>query len=158
MRGLVTSTLEPTASRLHLACERFVSGLARDFVHGERHDLLAPLVFAVPGALPRLEARPGERAQIAGDLERANASYGHPRARELARRFAEPDTLVVVAGQQAGLFGGPLYSLTKMAGATLVAERLERAGCKAVAVFWVATEDHDFAEVAHAGFLGADGF
>ena len=77
----------------------------------ERRDLLAPLVFAAPGQLPALESRPGERAKIAGELERANASYGHPRARELARRFADPDTLVVVAGQQAGLFGGPLYTL-----------------------------------------------
>ena len=34
------------------------------------------------------------------------------------------------------------------------AERLEAEGIPAIAVFWVATEDHDFAEVSHASFLG----
>jgi bacillithiol biosynthesis cysteine-adding enzyme BshC len=152
----VTSS-SSTSSPLHLRGDRFLSGLARELVAGRGSELLAPLVFAAPGALPPLQSRPGERAKVAADLERANASYGHPRASELARRFADPDTLVVVAGQQAGLFGGPLYTLTKMAGTTLVAEALERAGRKAVATFWVATEDHDFAEVAHAGFMGASG-
>jgi bacillithiol biosynthesis cysteine-adding enzyme BshC len=152
----VTSS-SSSASRLHLRCDRFLSGLAADFVAGRRRELLEPLIFAAPGKLPALESRPGERAKIAAELERANASYGHPRARELAQRFADPDTLIIVAGQQAGLFGGPLYTLTKMAGAALVAERLERAGRKAVAAFWVATEDHDYVEVARAGLLGADG-
>jgi hypothetical protein len=152
----VTSS-STSASPLHLRCDRFLSGLARELVAGRQRDLLAPLRFAPPGPLPALEARPGQRTRIAAELERANESYGHPRARELAERFAERDTLVVVAGQQAGLFGGPLFTLTKMAGAALVVERLERAGRKAVAAFWVATEDHDFAEVARAGLLGADG-
>jgi bacillithiol biosynthesis cysteine-adding enzyme BshC len=153
----VTTPLSSNAARLHLACNRFLSGLARELVAGRSRDLLAPLTFAAPGPLPALAARPGERAKIAAELEHANASYGHPRAGELARRFADPDTLVVVAGQQAGLFGGPLYTLTKMAGAAAVAERLERSGRQAVAAFWVATEDHDFAEVARAGVLGAEG-
>ena len=154
---LVTASPQARDPRLDLRCDRFLSGVAKSLVAGRDRDLLAPLVFAAPGALPDLDSRPGERALIAAELERANASYGHPRARELARRFADPSTLVVVAGQQAGLFGGPLYTLTKMAGAALVAERLERAGRSAVAAFWVATEDHDFAEVARAGLLGLQG-
>jgi bacillithiol biosynthesis cysteine-adding enzyme BshC len=153
----VTSSPPASASRLHLPCDRFLSGLAKELVAGRSRDLLAPLVFAAPGPLPELRARAGDRARIAPDLERANASYGHPRARELSERFADRDALVIVAGQQAGLFGGPLYTLTKMVGATLVAERLERAGHNAVAAFWVATEDHDFTEVARAGMLGPDG-
>jgi bacillithiol biosynthesis cysteine-adding enzyme BshC len=153
----VTSTTPTAAARLSLPCDRFLSGLAADLVAGRHRELLAPLAFIAPGPLPELRARAGERAAIASELERANSSYGHPRAHELAAKFADPRTLVVVAGQQAGLFGGPLYTLTKMAGIALVAERLERAGRPAVAAFWVATEDHDFAEVARATLLGPDG-
>jgi bacillithiol biosynthesis cysteine-adding enzyme BshC len=153
----VTAQQRAPDPRLHLRCDRFLSGLAKDFVEGRHLDLLSPLGFVAPGRMPELEAHAGERARIAADLERANVSYGHPRARELAQRFADPGTLVIVAGQQAGLFGGPLYTLTKMAGAALWAERLEGAGRRAVAAFWVATEDHDYAEVARAGMLGPDG-
>ena len=87
----------------------------------------------------------------------ANAAYGHPRARQLADKLADPATQVVVTGQQPGLWGGPLLSLDKMLAAIRWAETLEAAGRPAVAVFWVATEDHDWAETARAGIPGKDG-
>ncbi|MCB1057831.1 MAG: bacillithiol biosynthesis cysteine-adding enzyme BshC, partial [Acidobacteria bacterium] len=70
---------------------------------------------------------------------------------------ADPETLVVVTGQQPGLFGGRLYALSKAVAAARWAAELEAAGRPAVAVFWVATEDHDFAEVAHGTFLTHEG-
>lgn len=144
----------PSAS-LHLPASRFASGLAADLLEGGADDLVAPLRFLAPGRDLEARSHPGERARLAADLAQANRSYGHPRADELSRRFAEPATAIIVAGQQAGLFGGPLFSLTKMIGVARWAERLERAGIPAVGVFWVATEDHDFAEVARAGFAAA---
>ena len=69
-----------------------------------------------------------------------------PSSRE---RLADPAVRVVVAGQQPGLLGGPLYCLAKTVAAARWAAALEAAGQPAVAVFWVATEDHDWAEVAH---------
>ena len=64
---------------------------------------------------------------------------------------------MVVGGQQTGLFGGPLLALVKAATAVRYAEALEAAGRPAVALFWMATEDHDWAEIESATFLGSSG-
>jgi len=65
-------------------------------------------------------------------------------------RLARPDTVAVVTGQQVGLFSGPSYTLYKVLHAVKLAEWLSSQGMPAVPVFWLATEDHDFAEVNHA--------
>ena len=84
----------------------------------------------------------------------ANRAYGHPEADRLAARLADPAVRVVVSGQQPGLLGGPLYSLAKMVAVSRWAAALEAAGEPAVAVFWVATEDHDWAEISSTAVLG----
>jgi uncharacterized protein YllA (UPF0747 family) len=53
-----------------------------------------------------------------------------------------------VTGQQPVLFTGPLFSILKAITAIKVASALEKAGIKAVPLFWVASEDHDFAEIS----------
>ncbi len=122
------------------------------YLEGRDRDLLAPLSFLPPGELPAAGPRL-DRSELAGALATANAAYGHPEADSLAARLADPATRVVVTGQQPGLWGGPLLTLSKMVAAVRWAEALEAAGEPAVAVFWVATEDHDWAEVARASFL-----
>jgi bacillithiol biosynthesis cysteine-adding enzyme BshC len=72
------------------------------------------------------------------------------------RKLAEPGTVAVVTGQQVGLFSGPAYTVYKALTAVRHAERLTQQGIPAVPVFWLATEDHDFAEVDHAWVCGAD--
>src|SRR5262249_38295683 len=68
-----------------------------------------------PGGLPDLSGRgrrggdPAALQALADGLAVANRGYGHPRADELAARFADPGVRVVVTGQQPGLLGGPLY-------------------------------------------------
>src|SRR5205823_1154863 len=62
----------------------------------------------------------------------------------------------VVSGQQAGLFGGPLYTIYKALSAVKLADCLTQRGVKAVPVFWIASEDHDFEEVATAKFINRD--
>jgi bacillithiol synthase len=66
------------------------------------------------------------------------------------RMLARPETVAVVTGQQVGLFSGPSYTLYKVLHAVRLAEWLTGQGVPAVPVFWLATEDHDFAEVNHA--------
>jgi uncharacterized protein YllA (UPF0747 family) len=68
----------------------------------------------------------------------------------------EADCLAVVSGQQAGLLGGPLYTIYKALSAVKLAECMAQRGIKTVPVFWIATEDHDFAEVATAEFINRD--
>jgi bacillithiol synthase len=58
----------------------------------------------------------------------------------------------VVTGQQVGLFGGPLYTPFKAASALARARQASAAGHPHVAIFWLATEDHDFAEINHVSF------
>ena len=66
----------------------------------------------------------------------------------------ESDCIAVVSGQQAGLFTGPLYTIYKALSAVKLAGCLRQRGTKAVPVFWMASEDGDFAEVAKAEFIG----
>jgi bacillithiol synthase len=66
--------------------------------------------------------------------------------------------VAVVTGQQVGLFGGPAYSVYKALTAIHVARELTERGVSAVPVFWLATEDHDLAEVNHCFFPKRGGF
>jgi len=61
---------------------------------------------------------------------------------------------VVVTGQQVGLFGGPLFTLFKAATALARAREATQAGRPHVAIFWLASEDHDFAEINHVVIPG----
>ncbi|MGC8881602.1 MAG: bacillithiol biosynthesis protein BshC [Bryobacteraceae bacterium] len=84
------------------------------------------------------------REQVVEALRRLNGDS--PALEKLAR----PGTVAVVTGQQAGLFGGPAYTLYKALTAVRVAQQLEATGIAAVPVFWIATEDHDLDEVSAA--------
>lgn len=148
--------------RVDLAAAGLLPPLPAAFLAGRDRDLLDPLAFLPPGELPppRPPLAPetaAARRALAEALAVANRSYGHPGADDLARRLADPAVEVVVAGQQPGLFGGPLYTLSKLLAAARWAEALEAAGRPAVAVFWVATEDHDWHEVSRATFLAPGG-
>jgi bacillithiol synthase len=71
-------------------------------------------------------------------------------------RLAQPGTVAVMTGQQVGLFSGPSYTIYKALHAIRLAEWLSENGIPAVPVFWLATEDHDFAEVNHTWVFGSD--
>ena len=62
----------------------------------------------------------------------------------------------VVTGQQVGLLGGPLLTLLKAATAVARAQRATaQTGVEHVPIFWLATEDHDLAEVDQITLPGA---
>jgi bacillithiol biosynthesis cysteine-adding enzyme BshC len=65
-------------------------------------------------------------------------------------KLAEPNTAAVVTGQQVGFLLGPAYTIFKALTAVRLAAHLNEQGIPAVPVFWLATEDHDLAEVDHA--------
>lgn len=60
----------------------------------------------------------------------------------------------IVTGQQVGILGGPLYSILKAVTAIKLAEEASAAGHPAVPIFWLATEDHDLAEVSFTKLPG----
>ena len=98
---------------------------------------------------------PAELARvIAAQQERRGAP---PAARESASRLADPKTVVVITGQQAGLFGGPLFTLLKALTAMKLAEQVSREhGVPVVPVFWIDAEDHDWPEVSSCTVLDSD--
>jgi len=149
---------------LDLTTGGWLPPLVQAFIGGRSTDLLAPLRLLdsrrphTSGEIPAAEPSSGpDRSALAAGLASANAACGHPGAHRLAERLADPATRVVVTGQQPGLFGGPLYTLSKAVAAARHAAALEEAGIPAVAVFWVATEDHDFDEVARTTVLTPEG-
>lgn len=142
---------------LDLAALGLMPALPRAFLEGRDRDLLAPLEFLAPGAAPPAFRGVVDRGALAAGLAEANAAYGHPAAETLGRKLADPATAVVVTGQQPGLFGGPLYTLSKAVAAARWAAELEAAGRPALAVFWMGTEDHDFRESSWALFHTPDG-
>ncbi len=90
-------------------------------------------------------------------LARENAGL-HPDSAALPVPVPEDRPLFVIAGQQAGLFGGPLYTFYKALQAIRLARRLESAlSRKVIPLFWVASDDHDFAEVSRLGVRTEDG-
>ncbi|HEX8154208.1 MAG TPA: bacillithiol biosynthesis BshC [Thermoanaerobaculia bacterium] len=100
--------------------------------------------------LPRSPATrpPGHRkAAVADALIRSNRRHGLF-VEDQVGQWAAGEAVTLIAGQQVGFAGGPLYTLAKIASLIRMKRDLEAAGRKATAFFWLATEDHDFDEVA----------
>jgi len=97
------------------------------------------------------------RERVSAILERQNKSWGaSPQTLANLNRLRD-GAFAVVTGQQVGLFGGPMFAIYKAMTAVKLAEEATAAGIDAVPVFWLATYDHDLAEVNHVSFPGPDG-
>ena len=112
--------------------------------------------FAYPPTLDSVSRVAGElaldrplRAKVADILRAQNHVFGADAAVESSLDQFANGAATVVSGQQVGLFSGPSYTIYKVLSALRLAEELRRAGKPAVTVFWLATEDHDLAEVNH---------
>ena len=109
-------------------------------------------------AIAHAQKHPRAHAELSALLSRQLERRNAPRAAlDAAARLADPATVAIVTGQQAGLFGGPLFTLYKgLTAAKLAAKISNEYGVPAVAVFWVEAEDHDWDEVASVSVLDAD--
>ncbi|KZB92519.1 bacillithiol biosynthesis cysteine-adding enzyme BshC [Bacillus sp. VT 712] len=84
---------------------------------------------------------------LTGFNKKLNASN---KTLENIEQLRDQDSVVVVGGQQAGLLTGPLYTIHKVISIILLAKQEEEAlGVPVLPVFWIAGEDHDFAEINH---------
>ncbi|WP_109487914.1 bacillithiol biosynthesis cysteine-adding enzyme BshC [Occallatibacter savannae] len=112
----------------------------------------APAVRPFYPSLPRETGwqqrcpRPDHWSEIVDILATQNPSASAPIAALRA------GAATVLTGQQVGLFGGPLYTPFKAATALARARQATNAGQPHAAIFWLATEDHDFAEINHVVF------
>ncbi len=109
--------------------------------------------------IERVSRASRDRAAVHATLVRQLTRRGAPReALDAAARLTEPGSVAILTGQQAGAFGGPLYTLFKAVTAVQLARRVRATyGVEAVPVFWVDTEDHDWAEVRTAHILDREG-
>ncbi len=96
------------------------------------------------------------RERVSAILLRQNQSWdASPRTLANIARLRDGAS-AVVTGQQVGLFGGPTFSLYKALTAVKLAEEATAAGVEAVPIFWLATSDHDLAEVNHTSLPDSD--
>ena len=120
------------------ALARFYTGHPRD---GAAYDRKAAQVAAAFDA--------GKRRGLTSMLRPLNDE-----AKGRLAAVARGNGFVVTTGQQAGILGGPLYTIYKALSAVALADALqERLGVPVLPVFWVASEDHDWAEVSHVDLL-----
>ena len=142
----------PQQSKLFLDYLRDPVSLRRFYPEAVKHH------YDLPDRRDRVLAHyQTDRAKLCAALEAMNRNWGAgEKTIQHIARLKESDCLAVVTGQQAGLFSGPLYTLYKALSAIKLAECLTQRGVKAVPVFWIASEDHDFEEVAAAEFINRD--
>jgi bacillithiol biosynthesis cysteine-adding enzyme BshC len=109
-------------------------------------------------AIARVQQHTQRRSDVARMVEaQQKRRAAPPPAIAAAQTLADSRTVAVVTGQQAGVFGGPLFTLLKAITAIQLARRAsEEHGTPTVAVFWVDAEDHDWKEVASCAVLDAN--
>lgn len=110
---------------------------------------IAAFAESVPRSRERL-------AKVADVLERQNRAWGASEATARNIQRLRDGAFAVVTGQQVGLFGGRLLALFKGASVLALAKQVEALGVECVPVFWLASEDHDLAEVNQALLLSGD--
>ena len=115
-----------------------------DFFAGDPAD---PAAWRDAIARTQHHARP--RATVVDLLHAQQRARGsHPTAIAAATELNDPTSVAIVTGQQAGLFGGPLFTLLKALTAVRLAERVRAEHrVAAVPIFWIDAEDHDWNEV-----------
>ena len=97
------------------------------------------------------------RQIVSNTLENQNRNFGAgPKTFANIERLRR-GALAAVTGQQVGLFGGPLFSIFKALTAVKLAEQASAGGVDCVPIFWLATEDHDLAEVNHVALISEAG-
>ncbi len=102
-----------------------------------------------------LARRPAELARLIAAQQEKRGAPAESRAS--AARLADPATRVVITGQQAGVFGGPLFTLLKALTAMKLAAKVEREHkVPVVPVFWIDAEDHDWPEVSGCTVLDSE--
>lgn len=163
--GRVPSDVSPVSAALAVDIRNFpwIRRLASDYAFAYAN--VAPFFAGDPATsaawadtITRSQSYARQPAELARILAAQQERRGAPAAsRASASRLADPATRVVITGQQAGLFGGPLFTLLKALTAMKLAAKVEREhGVPVVPVFWIDAEDHDWPEVSSCTVLDAE--
>ena len=128
------------------------STFVEDFARVARYFEQPPTMAGVVAAARKIDLPARVRSGVADVLREQNRLFGagDDTFRNLDRLAS--GAAAIVTGQQVGLFTGPAYSLYKAISAVKYAEEVSTKGIDAVPVFWLATEDHDLAEIDHVAW------
>lgn len=98
-----------------------------------------------------LQSRSFEREKLVDCIEAYMEKFSPSNEiKESLEKLRQPETVVVIGGQQAGLLTGPLYTVHKLISIIhLAKEQEQKLQVPVVPVFWIAGEDHDYLEVNH---------
>src|SRR5947208_4018006 len=105
----------------------------------------------------RSDYPPHRRSQVAQILERQNQAWGFSAETQKHLQRFRSGASAIVTGQQPVMFGGPAYMIYKALTAIKLAAELTEQGTDSVPIFWIAGEDHDFAEVTQVTLRSASG-
>jgi len=130
----------PHATRLFTAFLEDFSAVARWYAH-------PPSLEGVLESAGRARWEPETRKTVVEVLREQNRRFGTDRATEESLDRLAAGAVAVVTGQQVGLLSGPAYSFYKALTVVSLVGELTARGVEAVPVFWLATEDHDLAEI-----------
>ncbi|MGI4869965.1 MAG: bacillithiol biosynthesis cysteine-adding enzyme BshC [Janthinobacterium lividum] len=102
---------------------------------------------------------PEARQRLVTDLRAQYAELGGavpPAVAANVELLARDTTFTITTGHQLNLFTGPLYVIYKLVTAIKLSQELKAAYPQHdfVPVYWLATEDHDFAEINHFQLFG----
>lgn len=106
----------------------------------------------------KVNSRDLNRESLAAVLLKQNRDYGcGSQTCENIDRLTQDHACAVVTGQQVGLFSGPFYTIYKALTTIKLSEHLNQ-NCRGsyMPVFWLASDDHDFAEIDHINLLNED--
>jgi bacillithiol biosynthesis cysteine-adding enzyme BshC len=140
---------------------RLLSSFLEDFPRVDRYYGHPPTIAGVEAAAKEIRLDSIVRRAVVEILREQNGRFGPGNridpatARSLDRLAA--GAVAIVTGQQVGLFSGPAYAFYKVISAIRCAEEITRRGTDAVPIFWLATEDHDLAEVNHSSWVTRNG-
>jgi len=109
----------------------------------------------IPNPESRIPNRKSVHPQLADALIESNKRWGLFVGDDV-RRWQRGESVAVIAGQQTGFAGGPLYTLVKLATLVKMKRDNEVRGIPTTVFFWLATEDHDFQEVAGIALPASD--
>ena len=151
MTGSAVSLIPPNVlgySRIYL-----------DFVAGQKPAADFYLAPSLEAVADRLDRASFDRDKLVDILKQQNRVYkASEKTFHNIDRLLDKKAVCVFAGQQAGLYGGPLLTLVKALGVVKAAVLYEeQLGRPIIPMFWIAGDDHDFDEANHTFVLTRQG-
>jgi bacillithiol synthase len=132
---------------------KLLQSFLEDFTRVSSYYAHPPTTAGIDAAAREVRLAPAVRSAVVEVLREQNRRFGPGNAidsvtaRNLDRLAA--GAAAIVTGQQVGLFCGPAYTFYKALSAVRCVQETTSRGIDSVPIFWLASEDHDLAEVNH---------